>query len=251
LLALHFGYSNYQQKILELITKHDRNNNIAELLDILQPSTQKPSTIIHLLQHGKTDADLKKLLAFVQYHVENNTIDETVLAASHKVVSLSQEFKDSSLQSTALGLLGSVYSTRNNYATSILYLETAIQVAKIAENGVNEASWKSNLAEVYREMGDYHVALRYAEEAIIQHRVNSDTQNLLSGLYILGNCYYALQKYEDALKCCKEFISIKESYSQPVVEEDYNRLYLTLLACGQTNEAQEIQKILMTLKNVK
>ena len=70
-------------------------------------------------------------------------------------------------QYRAYEMIARLYTTKNDFANSIVYLERQLPIAKKTKNVESEAAALRGLAHNYGRMGDYGNAMAYLEQALV------------------------------------------------------------------------------------
>ena len=70
-------------------------------------------------------------------------------------------------QCQAYGIIEGLYSRKNDYAKSIVYLERQLPIAKETKDVESEAEALDGLGNNYRRMGEYGNAMAYLDQALV------------------------------------------------------------------------------------
>ncbi len=157
---------------------------------------------------------------------------EKALAGYEKFLVLSLKFLGDNHPYVATGYnnIASVYSElgRQDKALAEYEKSLAIRLEILGENHPDVATSYNNIACVYRELGEYEKALHFFNSAEEIARAREEKITLSTILANAGYVYEAKDDFEEAVKCFREAIKLKEEIITNLDDQQHRRSYLEL-----------------------
>ncbi|WP_298779483.1 ATP-binding protein [uncultured Polaribacter sp.] len=160
----------------------------------------------------------------VQYIIENNANKKYIDSISNLIN------KKKNLKQIKYNCILSYYFYNKNLDTSLLYSQKALEIATTLGDKSTILDIQRSLIRIYKRKGDYTSAIFYTQEIIKDNYKTKDFNDLTLNYKILGNAYYNMGNYGQALKYLrKNFIYLKYSADSNRVANAYS-IYGLILA---------------------
>ncbi|MBS1616835.1 MAG: tetratricopeptide repeat protein [Bacteroidetes bacterium] len=114
------------------------------------------------------------------------------------------------LEARVLNNFGFIYRDRGDLATALNYFENALAINETLGDEVTQAVNLSSIAYIHYDLGDYENALGFALRCLPIFRRENDTHRLTNLYHILGNIYFKLNQFGEAIRYFQENFSLSE-----------------------------------------
>ncbi len=130
---------------------------------------------------------------------------------------IARETRDKPLEARVRNNFGYIYRDRGDLATALNFFENALAINEQLGDEVAQAVNLSSIAYIHYDLGDYENALGFALRCVSTFERAKDTHRLTSLYHILGNIYFKLEQYDEALRYFQENLELA---SEGTVLED-------------------------------
>jgi signal transduction histidine kinase/DNA-binding NarL/FixJ family response regulator len=124
--------------------------------------------------------------------------------------SVALQVKNKPLEARVLNNFGYIYRDRGDLATSLNYFENALAINEALDDEVSQSVNLSAIAYIHYDLGDYENALSFALRCLPIFQRAQDTHRLTSLYHILGNIFFKLEQYSEALRYFEENLQLSE-----------------------------------------
>lgn len=184
-------------------------------------------------QNDTTILDLYQKLAR-SYQGRNK--DSTVKYSSMALV-LAQEMKYPKATATSLNIMGITSFLESNYDTALYFCNEGLKWAKIAGDSLQQGALLSNIGMVLTYQGKYDTSIQVLLKARALRELLDDPK-LSSTINNLGNAYFRISAYDQALEYYKEAAELKELHNQTrSLSNTLNNIGIILKNQGKYEEA--------------
>lgn len=114
------------------------------------------------------------------------------------------------LEARVLNNFGFIYRDRGDLATALNYFENALAINEMLGDEVTQAVNLSSIAYIHYDLGDYENALGFALRCLPIFRRENDTHRLTNLYHILGNIYFKLNQFGEAIRYFQENFALSE-----------------------------------------
>src|ERR1043165_4114567 len=130
-----------------------------------------------------------------------------ILQVAHNIA---LQIKNKPLEARILNNFGYIYRDRGDLATALNYLENALAINEELGDEVSQSVNLSAIAYIHYDLGDYENALTFALRCLPIFQRAQDTHRLTSLYHILGNIFFKLEQYSEALRYFEENLELSE-----------------------------------------
>ena len=127
-----------------------------------------------------------------------------------KAYSIALNVKDKSLEARVLNNFGYIYRDRGELATALNYFENAFAINEALGDEVAQSVNLSAIAYLNYDLGDYENALEFALKCLPAFQRARDVHRLTTLYHILGNIYFKLEAFQEALRYFEENLNYSE-----------------------------------------
>lgn len=113
---------------------------------------------------------------------------------------IAMECNNLPLKARVLNNFGYIYRDRGDLATAMTFFENALALNEQLGDEVAQAVNLSSIAYVHYDLNDYENALEFALRCLLTFDKAKDLHRLTSLQHILGNIYFKLENYQEALR---------------------------------------------------
>ena len=124
--------------------------------------------------------------------------------------SIALAVKNKALEARVLNNFGYIYRDRGELATALNYFEHAFSINEELGDAVAMAVNMSAIAYLNYDLGDYENALEFALRCLPTFQNARDIHRLTTLYHILGNIYFKLEAYHEALRYFEENLNYSE-----------------------------------------
>lgn len=124
--------------------------------------------------------------------------------------SIALQVKNAPLEARVLNNFGYIYRDRGDLATALNYFENALAINETLGDEVSQSVNLASIAYVHYDLGDYENALTFALRCLPIFQRAQDTHRLTSLYHILGNIFFKLEQYHEALRYFEENLKLSE-----------------------------------------
>lgn len=123
---------------------------------------------------------------------------------------IAREVKDKPLEARVLNNFGYIYRDRGDLATALNYFERALSINEKLGDDVTQAVNLSAIAYLNYDVSDYENALQFALKCLPIFQRAQDIHRLTTLYHILGNIYFKLEDFGEALRYFEENLGLTE-----------------------------------------
>lgn len=120
------------------------------------------------------------------------------------------QVRDKSLEARVLNNFGYIYRDRGELATALNYFENAFAINEELGDEVAQSVNLSAIAYLNYDLGDYENALEFALRCLPTFQHARDIHRLTTLYHILGNIYFKLEDFQEALRYFEENLNYSE-----------------------------------------
>ncbi len=124
--------------------------------------------------------------------------------------SIARETKNAPLEARVLNNFGYIYRDRGDLATALNYFDHALAINEELDDEVAQSVNLSSIAYIHYDLADYENALVFALRCLPIFQKAEDTHRLTSLYHILGNIYFKLEQFTEALRYFEEILHLSE-----------------------------------------
>jgi signal transduction histidine kinase len=155
-----------------------------------------------------------------------------------KAYTIARETKNKPLEARVLNNFGYIYRDRGDLATALNYFEHALAINETLEDEVSQSVNLSSIAYIHYDLSDYENALGFALRCLPIFQRAQDTHRLTSLYHILGNIYFKLEQFSEALRYFEENLHLSEEGTvlKDLAVSGLGKVYYKM---GQFKEAED------------
>ena len=195
-------------------------------------------------EKGLTDAELYNNIGII-YKLKGDFVE--ALDFYNRSIALKEEFlepDDPNLASTYTNL-GNLNLKLAKYDLAMNFYEKAEKIFKERYGDKHPAIGKiyTNMGIIFKEKGDYEKSLHYLEYAlsIIDQEVDKD---VIAPLFVnLGNVYFRLEKYKEALNYYKQSADIREDDNSMFLARTYSNYAMCYDKLDQSKKSNKYHEL--------
>ncbi len=123
---------------------------------------------------------------------------------------IARDNKNKPLEARVLNNFGYIYRDRGDLATALNYFEKALSINEKLGDEVTQSVNLSAIAYLNYDLGDYENALQFALKCLPIFQRAADIHRLTALYHILGNIYFKLESFDEALRYFQENLGLTE-----------------------------------------
>ncbi len=135
-------------------------------------------------------------------------IGQELLEQANKIA---REVKNKPLEARVLNNFGYIYRDRGDLATALSYFEKALSINEKLGDEVTQAVNLSAISYLNYDLADYENALQFALKCLPIFQRAQDIHRLTTLYHILGNIYFKLEDFGEALRYFEENLGLTEA----------------------------------------
>ena len=205
LQAQYNALSDERQRIDTLIDMavEVRNFDVDRAVEMADDIIARASSLKYTLAEGR-GLNLKGWCCWRQGSYDEGL---DILQRAHGIA---RETKNKPLEARVLNNFGYIYRDRGDLATALNYFEHALAINEALEDEVSQSVNLSSIAYIHYDLSDYENALGFALRCLPIFQRAQDTHRLTSLYHILGNIYFKLEQFAEALRYFEENLHLSE-----------------------------------------
>ena len=129
-----------------------------------------------------------------------------------------KDFADNQEMAMAYNNYSNLFSLEKNFSEAILYVDSAIRLARINNDTYNEMMYMNNMASEYVDMGRYDRAIGIYKSCILVNEKNKWTDRLVSNYNGIFEAFEKKGEYREAFEYLKAFYRLNDSLRGPEIQ---------------------------------
>jgi signal transduction histidine kinase/DNA-binding response OmpR family regulator/Tfp pilus assembly protein PilF len=127
-----------------------------------------------------------------------------------RAYSIARETKYKPLEARVLNNFGYIYRDRGELATALNFFENALAMNEMLGDEVSQSVNLASIAYIHYDLNDHENALGFALRCVPTFQRAHDTHRLASVYTLLGNIYFKLERYTEALSYFEQNLELAE-----------------------------------------
>lgn len=208
LLKQYEDEENEQARIDTYIemTMEVRNFEVERAIQMADEIIARSQAIDHQLGIGRG----LNLKGWCSWRLGEYDAGQEMLEAALKIA---RDVKNKPLEARVLNNFGNIYRDRGDLATALSYFEKALSINEKLGDEVTQSVTLAAIAYLNYDVGDYENALQFALRCLPIFQRAKDMHRLTTLYHMLGNIYFKLENFGEAMRYFEENLNLTENGS--------------------------------------
>lgn len=173
------------------------------------------------------------------YYADKNEFERSD-SIYHQVLAFANKRGNKYAVMNTLNSMGLNYFNHGDFELALEHHQQAAQIAKELNDLSATARYMSNMARIYNLFSDYENAIRYGKRAIeLEKREGGDQLSIVIRMINLSNYFIESGRYVEAIKTCRDGVTLNHEIQGESVWDAYlrNNLGLAMMKSGELQQS--------------